>query len=297
MTANIFNIQKFSIHDGPGIRTVIFFKGCPLKCLWCSNPESQSVYMQLLWNSEKCIRCHKCESSCPTDSIYFDNDYFTFKHNACVKCLHCVKQCPVKAIEYSGQEKTLDDIMTEIRKDIDFYEESGGGVTLSGGEVLLWHDFAASLLLQLKKEGISSALETTGYSTEHTFQKVVGHTDLLLFDMKHHDEKKHRQFTGVSNKTILQNMYWAVLNGIPVIARIPVIPGINDSIEDAVQFCDLLKQIGIHQVNLLPFHQFGQKKYESLQMEYAFKNTKALHPEDLQEYKSIFDSAGFDTKI
>lgn len=192
---------------------------------------------------------------------------------------------------------TIDDVMAELRKDIAFYEESGGGVTLSGGEVLLWHDFVSTLLGQLKIEGISSALETTGYAAEHIFQKVAGHTDLLLFDMKHHDEKKHRQFTSVSNRTILQNMSWAVEKDIPIIARIPVIPGVNDSIDDAVKFCDLLKQIGIQQVNLLPFHQFGQKKYESLQMEYTLKNVKALHPEDLQDYKSIFDSAGFNTKL
>jgi len=191
----------------------------------------------------------------------------------------------------------IKEVMAEVRKDKDFYEESGGGVTLSGGEVLVWHKFARDLLINLSEEQIHSALETTGYAAEKTFQDVVQYAGLLLFDMKHHDSVKHREFTGVSNELILTNMEWAIKQGIPVIARIPVIPGVNNTLADAKAFCELLHKIGITQVNLLPFHQFGQKKYEMLQLEYALKDIKALHPEDLTEYKDIFASDGFDVNI
>lgn len=300
MTSNIFNIQKFSIHDGPGIRTVVFFKGCPLRCLWCSNPESQILHTQLLWDNEKCTRCGLCERSCPTQSIRFINDRFTFNHKTCETGPYgmlCTSRCPNGALEYTGKQQTIDEVMAEVRKDKDFYEESGGGVTLSGGEVLVWHEFARDLLIRLSKEQIHSALETTGYATAEIFQDVAQYAKLLLFDMKHHDADKHREFTGVSNKRILSNMEWAVKRGIPVIARIPVVPGVNHALADAAAFCEQLHKIGITQVNLLPFHQFGQKKYEMLQLEYALKDTKALHPEDLTEYKEIFVSNGFDVMI
>lgn len=297
MTANIFNIQKFSIHDGPGIRTVVFFKGCPLRCPWCSNPESQSVHTQILWSSDKCVGCRKCEHNCPSGSVTFTDEYFAFNHKTCTGGRTCIAGCPTGALEYVGKQMSVEDIMVEVRKDIDFYEESGGGVTLSGGEVLVWHNFATELLAVLQYEYIHTAIETSGYATESSFQKVARHVNLLLFDMKHYDPLKHLQYTGVSNELILRNMNWAAKKGIPIIARIPVIPDVNNSLEDAHEFCKLLQSIGIHQVNLLPFHQFGQKKYEPLQIEYQMKDTKALHPEDLEDYKQIFIKTGFDVKI
>ncbi|MGL5436414.1 MAG: glycyl-radical enzyme activating protein [Lachnospiraceae bacterium] len=300
MTANIFNIQKFSIHDGPGIRTVVFFKGCPLRCLWCSNPESQVAHTQILWDAGKCTHCGLCEQSCPSRSITFSNEHFEFHHKTCnaSECGNlCTNRCPGNALEYTGNKMSIEEVMTAVRKDRDFYEESSGGVTLSGGEVLVWHEFVRELLLTLQDEQIHTALETTGYALEPIFQDVVRHANLLLFDMKHHNTDKHRQYTGVSNELILKNMDWAVNEGIPVIARIPVIPDVNNSPEDAKAFCTLLKDIGITKVNLLPFHQFGQRKYEMLQLEYTLKDTKALHPEDLIDYQKIFVSNGFDVTI
>lgn len=297
MKANIFNIQKFSIHDGPGIRTTVFFKGCPLSCLWCSNPESQSACTQLLWDQEKCLHCHKCMVVCPRDSISSIASRLNFNAATCIKCRRCVQNCPATALELSGQEMTVSEVMDEVRQDMAFYEESGGGVTLSGGEVLVWPDFVAELLEQLQKEGISTALETTGYAEAAVFQRVAAQADLLLFDMKHHNEKKHQQFTGVSNEKIIRNMAWAADEGIPIIVRIPVIPGINDSLADAAAFVKRLARMKIQKVDLLPFHQFGEKKYDSLQLAYAMKETKALHPEDLVDYTELFTAAGFDVKI
>lgn len=298
MKANIFNIQKFSIHDGPGIRTVVFFKGCPLRCRWCSNPESQSFHTQILWDPGKCLHCGLCQQSCPTESIHFSDDgNFLFQHKTCKGCLTCTRQCPGNALKYTGKEMSEDEVMKEIMKDADFYEESGGGVTLSGGEVLAQPKFASLLLSECKKKGLHTALETTGYASHEMFVSVTEHADLLLFDMKHHDSKKHRLYTGVPNEQIIENLKWAVSHGKEVIARIPVIPGINDSLEDAREFSSLLCRIGIRQVDLLPFHQFGQNKYEQMHMDYKMKDVKALHPEDLTAYAEIFKEKQLSVKI
>jgi len=254
LTACIFNIQKYSIHDGPGIRTVVFFKGCPLKCLWCSNPESQ----------------------CGTPQLAFDES---------------------KVPTVFGEYRSVDYILKEVMKDKDFYEESNGGVTLSGGEVLLQHEFAIYLLTQLKKHGIHTACETTGYASPEIFQAFIKNIDLLLFDIKHYDSQKHYAVTNVYNEKIIHNLKTAINQGVEVIIRIPVIPGINDSLEDAQGFCKLLKEVGAIKVNLLPFHQFGQKKYSLLNKEYKFVDVAQLHEEDLQEYKEIFIQNGLDCTI
>ncbi len=293
MKANIFNIQKFSIHDGPGIRTVVFFKGCPLNCLWCSNPESQVAVSQLLWDSTKCLHCELCSRKCPSGCISFQNNSLQFQKESCTGCLNCISQCPGKALKLSGKFMSIEEVITELLKDKDFYEESHGGITLSGGEVLSQPDFAAALLEECQVLNLHTAIETTGYAPAETFKKVVQYTNLLLYDMKHYDNQKHLRYTGVSNVQIIENMLWAVSVGIPIVARIPVIPGINDSSEDADQFCKLLKTIGITTVNLLPFHQFGQKKYEQLNRLYKLQDVPALHSEDLKEFFQIFQKNDF----
>lgn len=297
MKATIFNIQKFSIHDGPGIRTVVFFKGCPLRCKWCSNPESQMSYPQILWNREKCTHCKLCETSCPTNSISFENNTFHFQYSRCIGTMNCIKQCPVNALEHLGKDMNLEEVMKEILKDKDFYEESGGGVTLSGGEVLSQAAFAADLLRECKKSGIHTALETTGYAPFKTFKRVTDLADMLLFDMKHYNREKHIEYTRVSNELIINNIKAGVHDGKHIIARIPVIPGENNSLQDAKHFCRLLHDIEIKEVDLLPFHQFGESKYARLGMEYKMKDVKALHPEDLQEYLQIFTDSGFIVKM
>lgn len=252
--ANIFNIQKFSIHDGPGIRTVVFFKGCPLRCLWCSNPESQSSAIEIPWKDK-------------SSSM---------------------------ALSIAGKPTTVSEIMIEVMKDIDFYEESGGGVTLSGGEVLQQADFAIELLQELKNKGIHTAIETTGYTFSEVFKKFITNVDLLLFDMKHYNRDKHLTATGVYNDVIIKNMNYASSIGKTIIARIPVIPDYNNSLEDAKEFSSLLNKIGIKKVNLLPFHQFGQNKYDLLGKPYAMEGIKQLYPEDLEEFRQVFIEQGLD---
>lgn len=187
---------------------------------------------------------------------------------------------------------TVDEVMAEVLKDRDFYEESGGGITLSGGEVLAQPEFADALLSSCKELSLSTALETTGYASPEVFDQVTAHADLLLFDMKHHEETAHIHWTGVSQKPILTNLDSAISKGIPVIIRIPVIPGVNDSPADAQSFAKLLKEHHAERVNLLPFHQFGQKKYEELHRKYRFQDVQALHAEDLEQYADLLRKAG-----
>lgn len=297
LKACIFNIQKYSIHDGPGIRTVVFFKGCPLRCLWCSNPESQDPKIQIIWDKNKCLKCLHCIDVCPNKAISLSDNHIKIDSKKCDACLKCINSCPHKVLSAEGDFLTLEQIMKEVMKDEVFYEESNGGVTLSGGEVLIQHEFASQLLKLLKERNIHTAIETTGYTSKEIFSKFIDNVDLLLFDMKHYDREKHFKATNVYNDLIIENLKIAIYREKEVIIRIPVIPGINSSLEDAKGFCKLLKSVNAKKINLLPFHQFGQKKYALLNKEYTFENTPQLHEEDLLDYKNIFIENGFDCKL
>lgn len=246
----IFNIQKFSLNDGPGIRTVVFFKGCPLRCKWCANPESQTPNIQKILPSD------------PTDLS--------------------------QIATMEGKEMSVSEIIKICLQDQDFYEESGGGVTLSGGECLMQPDFTLALLKELRNAGIHTAMETTGFTSSEVFQKISAYVDFFLFDMKHWNPQKHTEGTGVSNERILSNLKLAIASGKKILTRIPVIPGYNDSVTDAQGFCEILTSVGQKDVQLLPFHQFGEKKYEMLEKNYVYRETPALHEEDLQDYLSVF---------
>lgn len=249
----IFNIQKFSINDGPGIRSTVFFAGCPLSCRWCSNPESQNRFR---------------------DKAVASGDQ-----------------------KLIGREWTVEEVLAEVEKDRDFYEESGGGITLSGGEVLQQHKFAVKLLKEARMRGLHCAAETTGYAVPKVFAEFAENIDLLLFDMKHWDREKHFEKTGVYNDVILENMKRAAEQGIPVIARIPVIPKFNAGLKDAGGMAELLVKLGIREVHLLPFHQFGEKKYEQLQTEYEMAGVRQLHPENLEKYRQVFEAAGLEASF
>lgn len=293
LQACIFNIQKFSLNDGPGIRTTVFFKGCPLRCLWCSNPESQSVTQQIAWEDENCVRCMRCVRACKQQAVSYIEERIVFDEEKCTACLQCLKACPQGALSLQGEWMTLREVFKEIMEDFDFYEESNGGVTLSGGEVLGQADFAIALAKKLQAKNIHTACETTGYADEETFIRLIEQLDLIFFDLKHYDNEKHQALTGVSNESILRNLHAALKKKKDVIIRIPIIPGMNDALKDAQGFCDLLKELGANSVNLLPFHQFGQKKYSLLGKEYLCKDLQQLHEEDLLEYREVFLQNGF----
>lgn len=284
----VFNVQKFSIHDGPGIRTTVFLKGCPLHCKWCSNPESQLEKIQILYDSNACLHCLTCVHTCPQKAITYQNNHIQINFDKCNGCLQCLNHCPAKALNHEGEYKTVTEIVHICKQDIDFYEESNGGVTISGGEGMSQPAFLKSLAMALKKEHIHLAIETTGYIEHALFKELSSYFDLLLFDVKHYDTKKHQQYTGADNTLIIQNLTWVLQQNFDVLVRIPVIPGFNDTLDDAKQLALLLKNIDVKKVQLLPFHQFGEKKYDLLNKSYAYKDTKALHPEDLQEYLQQF---------
>lgn len=287
-----FNIQKFSIHDGPGIRTTVFFKGCPLRCEWCSNPESQIKNVQILHDQSKCSYCLSCVAACPNGAITHEDNKIIINEDKCVGCLTCVNSCPNRALSYEGDYQTIEEIVDICMQDIDFYEESGGGVTISGGEGMSQPEFLKRLIAELKKNSVHVAIETTGYVKKETFEELARELDLLLFDVKHYDREKHYSGTKVYNDLIVENLKWAIDNGIEVLPRIPVIPDFNDSLEDAEGLAKLLVEVGAKKVQLLPFHQFGEKKYELLNRNYKYKNKKALYPEDLEEYQKIFEDKG-----
>lgn len=250
---NIFNIQKFSLNDGPGIRTNVFFKGCPLGCKWCSNPESQ-----FFLNDEEVI-------------AKIDD-----KENL------------------KGKIYTVDEILKEVEKDRVFYEDSGGGITLSGGECLSQPEFAKNILMAAKEDDINTAIETAGYVKEDMFMSIMDYVDHFLFDIKHWDKDKHKKYTGVSNELILKNFTNAKNNNKDILARIPVIPGFNDSLDDAKNISKLLNKLGQESCQLLPFHQFGEKKYALLEREYEYEGVDSLHKEDLIDYQNTMRDNGIE---
>lgn len=291
-TSIVFNIQKFSLHDGPGIRTVVFLKGCPLKCKWCANPESQSPRIQILWDKEKCLGCGACAASCPQGAVLKTGRIIRIDGKTCSGCGICATGCPAQALRAEGEVKTVREVLNVCLQDRDFYEESGGGVTLSGGEALVHPDFSMALADALRKQNIHVAMETTGFAAPELFDRVTGHMDLLLFDVKHWDEAKHLEGTGVSNRLILDNMKRAIASGLRVLPRLPVIPGYNNTLADAKGFAARLKEAGACEIQLLPFHQFGEKKYDELGKPYAYTDVPALHEEDLKDFRQVLLDQG-----
>lgn len=291
-TGLVFNIQKFCIHDGPGIRTTVFLKGCPLKCHWCANPESQLEKSQLMLDKRKCVRCHRCVAACPNGGIRPDPEtgYPVFDRTLCQGCGSCVNACMgngEKALSLEGERMTADEVLKEILKDEVFYKSSGGGVTFSGGEPLKQIGFVKQIVQELSKRGIATACETAGYVTEEEMRDAISCMDLFLYDMKHYNAEKLREGTGGELETIVRNLSMVLDAGRKVIARIPVIPGFNNQVEDAHGFGRLLKSLGIQEVHLLPFHQFGEGKYEQLGIVYQMSGIPSMKQEELGEMKEI----------
>jgi len=257
MTARIFDIQRFSLHDGPGIRTTVFLKGCNLRCLWCHNPESQSGEKELMHYFEKCTGCGRCKSYC--ERAFTEN---------CTKCGSCAKVCPFNAREQSGKDVETDDIIKTALRDTPFYGTSGGGVTLSGGEPLLQADAAFEILSACKEKGVHTAVETAGNVPFEVIKKMIPVTDLFLFDIKGIDEKKHKTNTGVSNRLILENARLSASEGALIRFRMPYIPGYNS--DEASAVAELAKSLG-SPLELMAYHRLGEGKYKALSREYALR--------------------------
>lgn len=278
----ILNIQKYSIHDGPGIRTTVFFKGCPLNCAWCHNPESQQFAREIVYFDNRCTSCGKCVVSCPQNAIFINENNVQYNKNQCTLCEKCIDVCINNAREIAGKSYNVDQLMHEIQKDSIFYEESGGGVTFSGGEPLSQIAFLEEVLKKCKEKGIHTTLDTTVYSSWASIERIMDYTDLFLIDIKHMDSIVHKKYTTVNNELILENIKKLSALKKNIYIRVPIIPGINDDIENLSKLREFLSKLNIIQINLLPYHKIGMDKYYRIHMDYKLNHVN----EPSQEYMS-----------
>lgn len=293
-TGVITEIKKFATHDGPGIRTTIFLKGCPLRCKWCSNPETQQPYSQLYYISKRCKGYGACQNTCPVDAISMDKDN-KINREKCSLCMQCVEACPSGAFKKVGRELTTAEVMKEIIKDIPFYRDAGG-VTVSGGEPFFQPDFAIDLLKKCHKEGISTVIDTSGYANKEDVEEVLKYTDLILLDIKHLDPDKHKEGTGVSNEIILENAK-RMAQKTKVRISLPLIPEFNDSREHLKEVADFVKSIGIEWIDINPLHTLGADKYKCLSLESPYVQFKPISNEKIKEAIEIMKSFDLKTTV
>ncbi|AFQ46200.1 glycyl-radical enzyme activator family protein [Desulfosporosinus meridiei DSM 13257] len=312
--AKIFNVQKYSIYDGPGVRTLIFFKGCPLRCKWCSNPEGLERKYQVMFKEDLCIDCGLCITECPVQIHYFQDEGEklrqpkpkTTRHRVnrsidCIGCRKCETVCPKQALSIVGSDKTISEVLEIIQQDMLFYLSSGGGVTLGGGEVTAQPEFATNLLTECKRLGIHTAIETSGYVKLDSLLMIAQFTDLFLYDIKHIDSDRHHELTGVRNERILDNLRELVRRGFNVKVRMPLLKGLNDSEETIVKTLEYLKPFKNYRnfqgVDLLPYHKLGINKYKQLDMSYSITEDLSYKPEELDKIEELIKGYDFQVEV
>ena len=286
---NIFDIKHFAVHDGKGIRTTVFFKGCPLHCVWCHNPESQAASEQFGFLQHKCVNCGACVMVCPTGAQKLDENHkHIFDRSLCNMCGLCVSVCHRKALTKYGKKVTVEEILPELLQDIDFYEESNGGVTLSGGEPLLQIDFCEELLRQLKDANVNTAVDTCGFAPWESINRILPFTDTFLYDIKHMDPKKHCDYTGQRNELIIDNLRKLNKCGAKIEIRMPFIPSYNDDEANLRAMGELLGGMKmVERVKVLPYHEFARTKYVSIGMNDTMPQVKIPTEDDLTRAVNI----------
>jgi len=287
----IFNIQKFSLHDGPGIRTTVFMKGCPLRCEWCCNPESVKIHPEIMLFDMRCIKCGQCIAACPKGAITIVDEKKIINWEKCDQCQKCAEVCPSGGIETIGKYISCDELVKEIEKDRQFYNSSGGGVTFSGGEPLLQWEFVLAMLKRCKAKNIHTCLDTTGYASWEILEKIIPYVDLVLYDIKHLDADCHRERTVVDNQLILENLA-KVVQKTMVWLRIPLIPGYNDSRDHLKKVGKFASALGVAKISLLPYHCWGEQKYDQLGRVYSAKGVLPPGEEDMEKYKEYLRGIG-----
>ena len=288
----VFDIQRFSVNDGPGIRTIVFLKGCPLSCLWCCNPESQRKEPDVMYDAKKCVGCGKCMKACVHGAIGPGNTTWVDR-SKCVGCGECVNVCPTGALTLKGEVMTVSEVIHVLRRDAHYFRKSGGGITLSGGEPLMQWKYARELLKACKAQGWDTAIETTGYGSEEAIEAVIPYLDLVLLDCKSTDPVVHKRVTGVSNELIQKNARKIVSMANKVIIRVPTIPTVNASEEEFHRIAEYAKSLGVDTVHVLPYHTLGQSKYEMLGKAYAMGyEIKSLPREEAAVYQQVVESHG-----
>jgi pyruvate formate lyase activating enzyme len=294
----VFDIKRFSLHDGPGIRTTIFFKGCGLRCWWCHNPESQHPKPELLLRSELCIQCGACVAACPSTAIRWDSDCFVTDREVCERCGACTVVCAADAREMVGREMTVEQVMDEVLRDLIFYDESGGGVTFSGGEPLLRGNFLFDLLRACKAHELHTVVDTCGFADFETLDRVRPYVDLFLYDLKAMDVRRHQEVTGVSNELILDNLRRLAEYSHPVVLRVPIIPHLNDDEENLRQIGALVSRYpNITQVDILAYHKLGIDKYERLNSPNPMPETDPPSADEMAAIKCLLESFGLKVTI
>jgi pyruvate formate lyase activating enzyme len=291
----VYNIQRMSTKDGPGLRTTVFLKGCPLRCLWCSNPESQAFQPQLMCFENLCVSCGACAQVCPNGAIVKTENGYNRDRSICKDCGACVEVCRSKARVMSGDRMTVKDVMTIVDRDNLFYANSGGGVTFGGGEPTAAGDFLIELMKDCSKKGYHICVDTCGVCKPEQFRKVIELADMFLFDCKHMDPEQHRKLTGMDNSLPLENLKQALSSGKDVHIRIPLMPGLNDSEENIKAMADFLRPFGKTDVDVLPCHAFGASKYDALRI--PRPTMEAYKPDALQEVLQIFKKHGLNVTI
>jgi len=297
-SGKIFDIKRYAIHDGPGIRTTVFLKGCPLSCWWCHNPEGLWNAPKTIYEFKRCIGCGDCMEACPEVAISMAPSGMSTDRHRCIGCGVCVDACPGGARELTERTVTVSQLVEIIKQDILFYDESGGGVTFSGGEPLQQPDFLIEVLNACGRCEIHRIVDTSGYANRSTIEAVARQTDLFLFDLKLIDSKRHKQFTGVSNKTILDNLTFLHNLGAKITIRIPLIPGVNDDNENLSQICGFLYPLqGIRDVHILPYHDFQKNKYSKLGLTYSADHIVTPTPERVSISMQQFEEKGFQVSL
>ncbi len=293
----VASIQRNAVHDGPGIRTIVFVKGCPLRCAWCAAPETQSCRPELLLYPERCLACRACVGVCPSGAVHLEEQgQLVYDRSRCTVCGKCATECPANARVLSGIETTVADVLTEVGRDYVFYRNSGGGVTVSGGEPLAQPAFTGALLRACKEADLHTALETSGHAPWDALAPILDALDLLLFDVKVMDPVRHQQLTGMGNALIVSNLERAA-GRVPTIARVPIIPGLNDDLDNCRAVAELLKRISITRVDLLPYHRLGEATYGRLGRQYGLSHIPPPREDRLRQLAAEFEDRGIAVRL
>ncbi len=305
----ITSIQRFSVNDGPGIRTNVFLKGCPLHCEWCHNPECISPHLQIYWKRMLCEQCGLCLSVCPQDAINppipvdearsDESTYHKIIREKCNNCMKCVEVCPYEALSVAGKYVTVAEVIDEVERDALFYANSGGGMTVSGGEPTVQPGFVRELLKQARGKGIHTCLDTSGHCSWDVLEDLMEYVDMFLYDLKHLDPAEHKRKTGVGNELILENLKKLSAAKKDIRIRIPLIPGYNDHPEYMKSVALFLKDLPypVNGIDLLPFHNWCQDKYRWLGIKWSLEDLEATDPAEVEPLKDLLDAYGFNTTI
>ncbi len=294
----IFNIEKYTIHDGPGIRTTVFFKGCPLRCWWCHNPEGQNSRHELVFRESRCVGCGECVKNCSKKALSLTSSHVTLNKDSCDRCGACAQVCSSEALSIVGKEISVEETIKEIEKDRAFYDESGGGVTFSGGEPLLQPDFLNAILRECNERDIHTTLDTSGYASQEVVDRICDKVDLFLYDIKTMDDSNHKKYTGVSNKLILQNLERLAKNGRDIAISLPIIPRINDDETNILRTGEFISSLhSVKYVSLLAYHKTGVDKYKNLGRSYRLGKTQSPRSKKMETVKKKLEAFGLKVKI